>query len=165
MFEIYFIAQACCQLLLCAKQNHHHKFFCSHMEPWMDDYTGNEEHLYRVWQLPYTFNLHHLVRYMNNKNNMGIILQFEHIDTYAGLPPQSIFIFSLPMEWENEILEIFLHPQGVEKVKVSQNILLTPKGIFQNKCMSKGPHLWQTDLWKRKIAPNLCVNRAKSHRK
>lgn len=103
MFQIYFIAQACCQLLLCAKQNHHHKFFCSHMEPWMGDYTGNEEHLYRVWQLPYTFNLHHPVCYMNNKNNMGIILQFEHIDTYAGLPRQSIFIFSLPMEWENEI--------------------------------------------------------------
>jgi len=62
MFEIYFTAQVCCQLPLCAKQN---KFCCSHVEAWMDDYTSNGEGLHRVQQLPYNFTLHRVVHYMN----------------------------------------------------------------------------------------------------
>lgn len=126
MFEIYFTAQVCCQLLLCAKQNNNHKFLRSHMEARMDDYTSNGEGLYRVQQLPYAFNLHHIVHYMNNKNNTGIILQFKYIEIYAQFLPQSNLIFSLPMEWENEIYFKNNSPSsGCEKVKVSQSILLT----------------------------------------
>lgn len=37
------------------------------MESRMDDYTSNEERLYRVHQPSYIFNLHHIVHYMNEK--------------------------------------------------------------------------------------------------
>lgn len=67
MFEICFTAQVCCQLLLYAKQNNNHKFCRSHVEARMDDYTSNGESLYRVQQLPHTFDLHHIVCYMNEQ--------------------------------------------------------------------------------------------------
>lgn len=126
MFEAYFTAQVCCQLLLYAKQNNH-KFFFSHVEAWMDDYTRNGEGLHRVQQLLYTLIYTMLsITWMNNKNNTSIILRFKYIEVYAELLPQSNLFFSLPMEWENEIYSKNNSPSsGYEKAKVSQNTLLT----------------------------------------
>lgn len=75
MFEICFIAQVCCQLLLCAKQNNNHKFCHSHMEAQMDDYTSNGEvHIVcKSYHTPVIYTIISII-WMNVQNNTGIIL-------------------------------------------------------------------------------------------
>lgn len=98
--------------------------------------TGRASIGYNSYHTPLIYTLLSVI-WMNNKNTPTVQIYWNRCN----------LIFSLPMEWENEIyFRSNSHPQGWRRQGQCKDSNI--RGICQTKCISKRPRLWQSNLCK-----------------